>query len=74
LQLIAAEALILFYETAILFHLLSRDFDLKPFFSCVIIRPEDALAIWNIRIFEVWKRILEITLSGLAIYGWLHRI
>ena len=73
-QLIAAEALVLFYETAILFHLLSRDFDLKPFFSCVIIRPEDALAIWNIRIFEVWKRIFEITLSGLVIYGWLYKI
>lgn len=67
-QLITAEALVLFYETAILFHLLSKDFDLKPFFSCVIIRPEDTLAIWNIRIFEVWKRILEIAFSALAIY------
>ncbi|MEL6579785.1 MAG: glycosyltransferase [Cyanobacteria bacterium J06621_12] len=74
LQLIAAEALVLFYETAILFHLLSKDFDLKPFFSCLIIRPQDALAIWNIRIFEVWKRILEIALSGLAIYGWLSKV
>jgi len=74
LQLITAEALVLFYETAILFHLLSRDFDLKPFFSCVIIRPEDALAIWNIRTLEAWKRSLEIALSGLAIYGWLYKI
>ena len=73
-QLITAEALVLFYETALSFHLLSRDFDLKPFFSCVIIRPEDALAIWNIRILEVWKRTLEIALSGLAIYGWLYKI
>lgn len=73
-QLIAAEALVLFYETAILFHLLSKDFDLKPFFSCVIIRSEDALAIWNIRTFESYKRILEIALSCLAIYGWLYKI
>ena len=73
-RLIAAEALVLFYETAILFHLLSRDFDLKPFFSCVIIRSEDALAIWNIRTIESYKRIVEIALSGLAIYGWLYKI
>ncbi|MEL6438055.1 MAG: glycosyltransferase family 2 protein [Cyanobacteria bacterium J06621_8] len=74
LQLITAEALVLFYETAILFHLLSKDFDFKPFFSCIIIRPEDALAIWNIRTLEAWKRTLEITLSGLAIYGWLYKV
>ena len=74
LQLIAAEALVLFYETALLFHLLSRDFDLKPFFSCLIIRSENALANWNTRTLEAWKRSLEIMLSGLAIYGWLYRI
>ena len=73
LQLLAAEAIVLFYETALLLHFLPK-FDFKPLFTCLIIRPEDALANWNARTLEACQRSLEIALSGLAICGWLYKI
>jgi len=73
-QLIAAEALVLFYETALSYHFIAKKLYLKPFFTCLLIRPKDALAEWNSRTFEMGRRFLEISTSGLIIYNWIYRV
>ncbi|MEM9450940.1 MAG: glycosyltransferase [Cyanobacteria bacterium P01_E01_bin.6] len=71
LKLLAAESLILFYDTCSFVHCLRHRF-LLPLFSCMLFRPEDALILWNSQIIQFGIRCVEIVLSGYVVWTLMH--
>ncbi len=68
-MVITAEGLVLFYDACVCVHCLHSRF-LKPLFACLLLRPEDALMIWNDRTLQFGFRFAELAAS----VGWIWAI
>ncbi len=62
-QVLAAEVIVLFYDACFLLHC-GRSLCLKPLFASLLLRPEDALVIWECRTFQFWLRTAEVGISA----------